>query len=112
MVYHRTRELAEVGAWDARVELRAYLADFRTEFHDLRGRVGPVYSKTSYAASRKFAAELLDAGANGIVYDSVRHAGGTCVACFRPKLVLNVRAGAHYELRWSGSRTPTVRRLG
>jgi hypothetical protein len=42
----------------------------------------------------------------------VRHEGGECLACFRPRLVLSVRVAAHYEFRWEGSRQPRVLRLG
>ena len=42
-------------------------------------------------ASQQLAEDLLTAGSLGVVYPSVRHDGGTCVACFRPALVMNVR---------------------
>ena len=35
-VYHRTRELEEIGVFDARVEMRQYLADFDCELHVAR----------------------------------------------------------------------------
>jgi hypothetical protein len=37
--------------------------------------------------------KLLTSGSAGIVYPSVRHKDGVCIACFRPPLVLNVRRG-------------------
>jgi hypothetical protein len=113
-VYHRTRELAEIGHFDTRVEMRLYHADFRAIFHDIRGRTprfSSFYDPDSYERSQPFARELLEGGSNGIVYRSVRHRGGECVACFRPKLVLNLRAAAHYEFRWDGRPDPSVRRL-
>lgn len=112
VIYHRTLELAEVGVWETFVQVRAYNADFRTEFHDLREWQGAIYSPASYVASQELAAELLAGGSNGVIYNSVRHPGGTCLACFRPRLVTNVRAGAHYEYRWRAAREPVVRRLG
>jgi hypothetical protein len=113
-VYNRTRELAEVGQFDTRVQMRLYHADFRAGFHDIRAntrRFDALYDPDSYVASQQFARRLLDDGSNGIVYRSVRHPGGECIACFRPKLVLNVRVAAHYEFRWDGKPQPTVRRL-
>jgi len=113
-VYNRTRELAEVGHYDTRMQMRLYQADFTTTFHDLRGarkRYPRLYDPDSYAASQKAARDLLDAGSNGVVYDSVRHPGGECLACFRPRLVRNVRVGAHYEYVWDGRAEPRVRRL-
>ena len=93
--------------------MRLYHADFRASFHDIREgrRFQPLYHPESYAVSQEFARELLGGGSNGVVYRSVRHAEGECIACFRPKLVLNVRAAAHYEFVWEGTREPAVRRL-
>jgi RES domain len=113
-IFHRTRELIEVGAFETRMEMRLYHADFRAEFADLRARrpaFTPYYDPDRYEASQALARDLLDEGANGIVYRSVRHAGGECLACFRPALVRNVRAGGHYEFRWEGSPEPRVRAL-
>jgi len=113
-IYHRTRELAEVGHFDTRVQMRLYHADFRAAFHDIRGdnrRFTPLYDPDSYVASQQFSRTLLDSGSNGIVYRSVRDPDGECIACFRPKLVLKVRVAAHYELQWEGTPTPHVRRI-
>ena len=113
-VYHRTRELAEVGHFDMRMQMRLYHADFRGAFHDVRAnsrRFEVLHHPDSYAASQQFARALLEEGANGVVYRSVRHPGGECIACFRPKLVLNVRVAAHYEFRWEGTPEPQVRRM-
>jgi hypothetical protein len=50
-------------------------------------------------------------GANGICYDSVRRGGGVCLAVFRPRLVLNVMQGDHFQYEWTGSETPVVSQL-
>jgi hypothetical protein len=97
IVHHRRLWLQET-AWDQEdiADYVDYLADFRAEFHDLRNG-GEVFATwlnpDSYAASQALAAELLVAGSAGIVYPSVRCVGGTCIACFRPVLVGNVRKG-------------------
>ena len=108
------RELEEVGHFDVRVQMRLYHADFSTTFHDVRGggrAWTPLLDPDSYVESQRAGRALLEAGSNGIIYDSVRHAGGTCLACFRPRLVSRVRVAAHYEYAWSGGRTPGIRRL-
>ena len=112
--YHRAREIAEVGAFETRMHMRLYHADFRAAFHDIRAHrreYAPLYDRDSYVHSQRFGEGLLARGSNGIVYRSVRHEGGECLACFRPKLVLNVRVAAHYEYRWHGRPDPTVQRL-
>jgi len=102
VAFHYGEGLREVN-WqeEETVAYREYLADFRAEFHDLRNqdlRDNPAYKKylqpDSYRASQQLARRLLDQGSAGIVYPSVRHAAGTCIACFRPALVSNVREGA------------------
>jgi RES domain-containing protein len=112
-VYHRTRELVEVGHFETRVQMRLYHADFSSTFHDVRGRRAddPLYDPDSYTVSQPFARELFEHGSNGIVYNSVRHPGGQCLGCFRPKLVTHVRVAAHYEYVWEGRPDPRIRRL-
>jgi hypothetical protein len=38
----------------------------------------------------------------------VRRAGGTCIACFRPALVMNVRRAKTYRFKWSGRPAPAI----
>lgn len=44
----------------------------------------------------------------GVVYPSVRRRGGTCLACFRPALVMNVREKKTYRFRWDGAPKPSI----
>jgi hypothetical protein len=111
-IYHRTQELHEIGVFDAVVQMREYLSDFDCDFHDVRSRdFDDCHNPNSYRASQRLAGELLGAGSNGVIYRSVRHAGGQCLACFRPILVSNVRVAAHFEYKWAGSSVPTVSQL-
>jgi hypothetical protein len=96
VAFHRAAELKEIG-WTAE-EISPYidyLADFRHEFHDLRGEPDFVecLDPNSYAASQRLGLELLTGGSAGIVYPCVRRNDGVCIVCFRPPLVLNVRVG-------------------
>ncbi|MFI5110323.1 MAG: RES family NAD+ phosphorylase [Terriglobales bacterium] len=95
--FHYGEGLREVN-WQEEeiVSYREYLADFRAQFHDLRDDTAhkKCLQPDSYRASQQLARRLLDQGSAGVVYPSVRHAGGTCIACFRPALVGNVREGA------------------
>jgi hypothetical protein len=80
-----------------------FLADFRGQFHHLDPQEeqsclqpGPIPG--CYGAPQMLAQTLLFAGALGIVYRSVRHPAGTCLACFRPALVSYPRRGARYRI--------------
>jgi hypothetical protein len=96
VAFHYAQGLREVNWKESEtVDYRDYLADFRADFHDLRGsrRYAPALDPENYGKSQELARELLNTGSAGIVYPSVRHKGGTCLACFRPALVTNVRQG-------------------
>jgi RES domain-containing protein len=80
-----------------------FLADFAGGFNVLDEAEQTDCLKPSpvpqcYAASQALANILLVSGSSGIVYPSVRHAGGTCIACFRPALVHNPRRGKIYGI--------------
>jgi RES domain-containing protein len=96
VAFHRAAELKEIG-WTAE-EVSPYidyLADFKHEFHDLREDPDFVdcLDPNSYTDSQTLGLKLLTSGSAGIVYPSVRHKAGVCIACFRPPLVLNVQGG-------------------
>lgn len=113
VAHHRWLELAETQWLEEIATYVEFLADFSAEFHDLRGQdaFADCLDPASYVASQSLAATLLDADSYGVVYPSVRKRGGTCVACFRPVLVGNVRKGATLEFAWSGSPAPEVREV-
>ncbi len=104
-------ELAETG-WteEESVTYDDYPADFSAAFHDLRRAQGfrACLAPGSYVTSQALAERLLDAGSLGIVYPAVRHAAGTCLACFRPALVTNVRRDATYRFTFSGAGPPAI----
>lgn len=110
IAFHKTLHLAEIGRFEDDVTFDDYLADFSCELHDLRGdgAFASCLDPSSYIPSQTLAAELMDAGSLGVIYPSVRRAGGTCVASFRPALVMNVRRAKTYRFRWSGKATPVI----
>jgi RES domain len=114
VIYHRGLELAEIGVFETRIQMRLYLADFDAILHDVRANKPEnlaLHDPVSYTASQALARDLLESGSNGIFYRSVRRPGGECLACFRPALVANVRPDAHFEYRWEGRHAPRIRRL-
>jgi hypothetical protein len=110
ITFHKTVEYHEIGRFDDSVTYQTLLADFTSTFHDIRGidSYTDCLDPASYIESQKLADVLLDAGSMGVIYPSVRHDGGICLACFRPALVGNVRKGQAYRLTWSGSPTPVI----
>ena len=115
VAFHKSIELAEIG-WprDSMTEESMtyddYLADFSAVFHDLRDdkAFARCLDPESYVASQTLAAELLETESLGIVFPSVRRRPGTCLACFRPALVMNVRKTKTYRFTWDSERRLTV----
>jgi hypothetical protein len=110
VAFHKSVQLAEIGRFHDTVTYDEYQADFSATFHDLRRArwLLDCLDPRSYVASQTLAEVLLDAGSLGVVYPSVRHDGGTCVACFRPALVMNVRRAKTYQFAWTGTSEPRV----
>jgi RES domain-containing protein len=113
IAFHKSVDLAEIGRFEDEVTLDDYLADFSASFHDLRDAAAPAdcLDPNSYTASQTLAEALLQNASLGIVYPSVRRNGGTCLACFRPALVMNVRKDATYRFTWSGRAIPSIKAL-
>jgi hypothetical protein len=108
--FHKSVQLAEIGRLEETVTYDEYLADFSASFHDLRRAPGfrACLDPESYVESQLLAESLLESGSLGLVYPSVRHPGGTCIACFRPALVMNVRRGKTYRFTWEGGPEPLI----
>ncbi len=109
VVFHKSIELQEIR-WDEpeKTSYEDVLANFDAAFHDLRGDTAfvPCLAPDSYVASQALARQLLEAGSAGVVYPSVRRPRGTCLACFRPTLVVNPRRAGRYVFTWNGPHKP------
>jgi hypothetical protein len=108
VIFHKTIELHEMGKFTQEVTYDEYLADFRCSLHDLRGlsAKSSILSPSSYKDSQKLAENLFGQRSLGLIYPSVRAPNGTCIACFRPALVTNVRKGMTHRFRWIGKDIP------
>jgi hypothetical protein len=114
-VYHHTRRLAHSsGGFRHVIQMRQLISDIEAELHDLRplrAHRPELYDAYSYGASQPFGEGLRRAGSNGLLFESVRRAGGTNLAVFRPPLLPPVLQGDHFDYRWTGQPVPTVVKL-
>ncbi|MBO9623948.1 MAG: RES family NAD+ phosphorylase [Sphingomonas sp.] len=112
-IHHHARFMArtrEPAGWTS--QFREILLDVRAELHDLRGRapaLAAVLDPDDHAAARALGAALRGAGAEGVVYPSLRDAGGECVGLFHPDLARNPRQGRHLDYHWDGKRVDLYR---
>jgi hypothetical protein len=113
VAFHLRRELQRVNDYFATVEYAEMWASFAGSFVDLRSvRPAPAClhpdADVGYPAGNQLAGEAIEAGLNGIIYPSVRHAGGTCLVALWPHVVQSVAQGRVLRLRWAGTPDYTV----
>jgi len=106
---HHFERLARDANDPARSEdMRVLVGAIAAELEDAGALPEPLRAQVldpdSYAASQRWARELRDRGADGIVYPSVRRAGGECVAAFRPNVPAIPVQERHLRYVWDGTR--------
>jgi hypothetical protein len=111
--HHMSRFYADAGMeteWIS--EVRQLVGTIDAELIDLRGPgFADLLDRDSYERSQEFASKERAANANGIVYPSVRHAGGECVAVFFPDVVTPPVQGDHFRYYWNGRTVSYVRKV-
>ena len=106
--YHRERFLAATAEPPCEIQMRCYRTSLDSRLHDLRGGWPAQHDPSSYVASVALARDLRATGSNGVVFDSVRHAGGQCMAAFYPDVVAPCVQTQHLIYRWDGARIAQV----
>ncbi len=100
--HHLRREAVATGAAALTRQYRAYTCRLDGAYLDLHGQQGEradLYASESYAAGQMMGETVRASGRAGILYDSLRHAGGVNVVAYRPRLVTEVTQGDHFEVR-------------
>ena len=109
--FHKSVQLAEIGMSDDTVTFDDYLADFSASFTTCAAPTAsslPVADELRGVAGAR--GRPAGDGALGVVYPSVRHEGGTCLACFRPALVGRVRRAKRWRFTWRNGNGPVITR--
>lgn len=113
--HHLTEALALTGVFQAVVDYAELHASFAGEFLDLRPhadhRCLHPEKAVGYPAGNALAEAARARGLNGIIYPSVRQAGGTCIAALFPHAVQSVAQGDVYRMTWSGKPEPHVEKV-
>jgi hypothetical protein len=107
-VFHFAQFARDSGDPPRSEDMRVLVGSVATEFEDVSALPAPqrqaVLDPNAYTASQAYAKQLRADGANGVVYPSVRHPGGTCLGAFRPRAVGVPRQERHLKYRWNGAR--------
>jgi hypothetical protein len=110
--HHLRREALARGLDGMERTFRSYTARLEGEFVDIRGAEPALHRADDHAAGQVFGEARRAAGEDGIVYDSVRHRGGTNACAYRPSKVLEVTQAEHYAIAVTvGEKRIEARRL-
>lgn len=106
----RERFLAATDESACAITMRCYQCAVIKPLLDVRGeRYDYLYNKDSYTASQTFGREQRDKQRWGLLYHSVRHEGGNCVAVFKANAMQPpAQTVGHYEFVWNGERVTHV----
>lgn len=110
-IYHRERFFRATQEPPCEIDMRSYrghiekpLVDIRSaEFKHLLNE-----DPEQYHESQAFGLEVRTAQEWGILYPSVRHANGLCIAALRPPALTKPVQSAHLSYHWNGTRIDTV----
>jgi hypothetical protein len=104
-IYHRERFLSATNEEACEVTMRLYEGIITKPLHDIRlSTFDSLHHPEDYAPSQLFGKDLRATKAWGIVYNSVRHEGGHCVAIFRPPAISNPKPISHFRYVWNGEK--------
>ena len=103
VAHHLRRQALNEGRQSDRMIFRCYGARLAGDnYLDLRGAHSArpeLYDRRRYGKSQLFGEAERAAGRDGLLYDSLRHAGGTNAVCFDPTKVLDVVQRDHFEVQ-------------
>lgn len=113
-VFHTERRLRETAEAPINVEMRCYVGSIERPMDDIRGEAYVSYRDpdlSTWPRCQAFGAERRQAAANGLLYRSVRHSGGVCIAAFKTGTVSLPRQGKHFQYCWDGDRVIQYREI-
>ncbi|MBL4790745.1 MAG: RES family NAD+ phosphorylase [Kordiimonadaceae bacterium] len=110
--FHHWKNLQDAGFEHDTVTKDEYLATFDGRYHDMREltdhkALHPDVDQ-AYPHGQILAQSILAEDGLGIIFNSLRHQGGTNMVCFHPSLVNRVVKGQSLTFEWGINPTPRV----
>jgi hypothetical protein len=96
--HHMRREAVARGVDAVKRTFRSYTARLDGAYLDIRGKEAGLTVSDDYSTGQVFGEGKRASGEDGILYDSVRHRGGTNACAYRPSKVLDVTQAEHFEI--------------
>lgn len=108
-VYHRELFLASTREPPCEVTLRVYEGTIQKPLHNIRSKTYKnFYHKNHYAESQAFGKSMRELKSWGLIYNSVRHKDGECIAALRPPAISIPQPILHLKYHWNGKKITDV----
>lgn len=108
-VYHRESFLRATVEEPSQLTMRLYEGTIIKPLHDIREKIFlGLHDPMGYSESQVFGRKLRDRSSWGLLYNSVRHQGGACIAAFRPPAVSIPSQISHLKYIWNGQKITEV----
>ncbi|MCG8317268.1 MAG: RES family NAD+ phosphorylase [Pseudomonadales bacterium] len=104
-IFHRERFFLATQEPPCEIDMRSYHGTIAKPLVDARGDNYQHLldsNPDNYAVSQSFGLEIRTKEHWGILYPSVRHEGGECIAALRPPAISIPVQGAHLSYHWNG----------
>jgi hypothetical protein len=108
-VYHRELFLKATQQESCELTMRLYEGKIIKPLHDLKEPKFKLYHEPQdYTESQRFGKTLRSEKSWGVLYKSVRHKTGDCIAVFRPPAISIPKPVSHLRYLWNGEKITEV----
>lgn len=107
--YHRAKFLSDTNEDPGEIDMRVYIGEVVKPMHDIRTSAYDfLHNPDDWKTSQAFGMEMKQNHCWGLVYRSVRHSEGECIAALRPPAISIPRQGPHLSYYWDGKTISNV----
>lgn len=104
-VYHREQFLRATCEAACEITMRLYEGKIKKPLHDIRdAEYDYLHNPDDYTLSQSFGAQMRKERSWGLLYNSVRHADGQCIAIYRPPAITIPKQVTHFRYVWNGKK--------
>lgn len=108
-VYHREQFLQATHEDPCELTMRLYEGKILKPLHNLKGsNFQDCHHPEDYSQSQHIAKSLRSQHSWGLLYHSVRHKNGDCLAAFRPPAISIPKPLSHLKYLWNGEKITEV----
>ena len=89
--------------------MRSYEGTIEQSLLDIRkDEFSYLHDPINYSSSQEFGRKIREEKAWGLIYNSVRHPKGQCIAAFKPRAISIPKPLAHLRYVWNGKQITEV----